>query len=84
MLKHIKAELKVIEDSIPESVYIADRERWKAERESWWGSREGVWYEEFHFEYMYAWVELRMAKYDNAMLNIYNNFYLPNTDSPAL
>lgn len=81
---NIKAELKVIEDSIPESVYIADRERWKAGRESWWGNREGVWYEEFHFEYMYAWVEGRMANYDNAMRNIYNNFYLPNTDSPAL
>ena len=80
------AELQAFEDSVPESIYAADRDKWAADREAWWAGKKGsgVWYEKYHFDYMYQWIESRMANYDNVMRNIYDNVYLPKTDNPAL
>ena len=85
-VENIKAELKAFQDSVPASIYEADRIKWAAERETWWAGKKGsgVWYEKFNFDYMYTWVENRMISYDAAMQDIYNNVYLPKTDSPAL
>ena len=84
--ENIIAELQAFENSVPDSIYEADRLVWAEERESWWEGKRGsgVWYEKYNFEYMYVWVELRMQYFDAAMLDIYNNVYLPKTDNPAL
>ena len=80
------AELQAFENSVPESIYEADRLKWESERATWWAGKKGsgVWYEKFHFEYMYQWIENRMSNYDAAMQKIYNDVYLPKTDNPAL
>lgn len=80
------AELQAFENSVPESIYEADRLKWESGRDTWWAGKKGsgVWYEKFHFEYMYQWIENRMNYYDEAMQNIYQSVYLPNTDNPAL
>ena len=80
------AELQAFEESVPSSIYEADRIKWAAERETWWAGKKGngVWYEKYHFAYMYEWIENRMANYDNVMRTIYNDVYLPKTDNPAL
>ena len=85
-VENIKAELKAFQDSVPASIYEADRIKWAADRETWWAGKKGsgVWYEKFNFDYMYTWVENRMISYDAVMQDIYNNVYLPKTDSPAL
>ena len=84
--EHIIAELKAFEDSVPASVYEADRLVWAEGRESWWAGKKGngVWYEKYNFDYMYTWVDSRMQCLDAAMTNIYNNAYLPKVDTPAL
>ena len=80
------AELQAFEETVPVSIYEADRTKWASERATWWAGKKGsgVWYEKFHFEYMYTWIENRMTNYDAVMSNIYYNVYLPNTDNPAL
>ena len=80
------AELQAFEETVPESIYEADRIRWAADRNTWWAGKKGsgVWYEKFDFEYMYIWIENRMINYDAAMNKIYNEIYLPKTDNPAL
>ena len=65
--KNMIAELKVFDDAIPESLYEAEIERWKAERKSWYSDWD---YTKYHFEYMYDWVDQRMQKYDQAIENI--------------
>ena len=85
-VSNMQAELRAFEESVPASIYEADRTKWAADRDTWWTSKRGsgVWYEKFNFAYMYQWVENRMANYDNVMRNIYENVYLPKTDNPAL
>ena len=84
--ENIIAELQAFEDSVPASVYEADRLKWAEARESWWAGKngKGVWYEKYNFEYMYSWVEQRMGYLDQAMSDIYYNAYLPKTNNPAL
>jgi hypothetical protein len=82
------AEFEAFRAEIPDSIYAADIEYWAADRASWWkgDTHDGVanYYEKFDYEYIYTWLGERLNHYDNVMRNIYNNVYLPSTDSPAL
>lgn len=67
------AELQAFEALIPESLYDADIERWQKERDTWWagkGKTDPFDYTDYHFDYMYEWIEARMECYDAAMNKI--------------
>ena len=81
---NIIAEFEAFRACIPESVYLADIEKWQAERDAWWGTTSGVWYEKFDYEYTYEWIGNRLDCMDAAMRNIYDNVYLPSVDNPVL
>ena len=81
------AEFEAFRAEIPEAVYEADIEKWAASRATWWAgydSPDHTYYEKFDYEYIYTWLEQRLANYDNAMRNIYYNIYLPSTDAPII
>ena len=77
------AEFEAFRAEIPESVYEAEFEYWADARDTWWQGTPDY-YEKFDYEYIYTWLAERLNYYDNAMRSIYNNVYLPKTDSPAL
>ena len=72
--ENIVAELKKVEDAIPASVYEADAERWAESRTKWWEGKSKptpTWdYTNYHFDFMYEWMENRMNCYDAVIAEI--------------
>lgn len=84
--ENIVATFEDFRASVPESVYVADREYWADGRNSWWAEKHGsgIWYEKYDYEYIYGWQRDRLAYLDNAIENIYYGYYLPNTNNPKI
>lgn len=87
-LEYIVATFEEFRSCVPDSIYAADCKAWATEREAWWQADpyDNVenWYQKFDFEYTYEWLEARLQHLDLAMTEIYNEVYLPSTDTPAI
>ena len=71
--EYMIAEYKKFEALIPKSMFEADLARWQSSRDTWWagkGKTTPYDYTDYHYDYIYDWIEDRMYYLDNTMNNI--------------